>query len=404
MEHLFEIQNLLISQFEQDWFYKRHCFNKIHFDNHLSGLIGARGIGKTTLLIQQAIHRGAKQQKALYVSADNYYLLKTPLLSLVDRLYKETEVTLLCIDEIQKYENWNQELKNIADTYKNFRVLFSGSSMIDIVKAKYDLSRRATLHHLHGLSFREYLEFSEKQQLPVITLKEILTKHEEISTALNIEKILKHFNDYLRIGYYPFFEALTVDTEKFQAIENSIQKTLYEDIAVSCSLKTTTLLTLEKLYRYVVNSAPGEVSAYKLASTLGKDYESVSEYLRLLQQAGLIRFIFTEKSGKALLRNPTKMYADNSNLVFSASIPDTSEAIRGKIRETFVINQLQNSSHSVFYSEHGDFTVDGVTLEVGGKNKSTKQIKDIKNSYIFSDGIVTGFKNKIPLYLLGFLY
>ncbi|MBI2791929.1 MAG: ATP-binding protein [Gammaproteobacteria bacterium] len=404
MERLFEIQNLLINQFDHGKFYARNCFNAITYDNRLTGIVGARGIGKTTFLLHQAMLKGAEQKKALYVSADSYYLLETPLLELVDKLYKETDVRLLCVDEIQKYTNWNQELKNISDTYKNFRVLFTGSSMIDLIKAKYDLSRRATMHHLYGLSFREYLEFTQNFTLPIISLDELIKNHESIAHDLKIPTILKLFTDYLRIGYYPFFNELRLDQEKFQAIENAVQKAIYEDIATLYSLKTPTLLIIEKLYKYVVGSLPGEVSAYKLANALNKDYESISEYLHILEQAGLIRFIYTEKQGKAALRNPTKMYPDNSNLIFSAYLPQSLDEAKGKVRETFVINQFKNSHHEVFYSDQGDFKVEKLIFEVGGKNKSTAQLKGNSNGYVLADGILVGYQNKIPLYLLGFLY
>lgn len=404
MEQLFEIQNLLIEDFRQSPFYFRKGFDNITLDNRLTGIVGSRGIGKTTFLLHQTIEQGAGEKKSLYISADSYYFLNTPLLELVDRLYKETEVRFLCIDEIQKYPNWNQELKNISDTYRKFKVLFTGSSMIDLISAKYDLSRRVTMHYLHGFSFREYLEYTHNIKHQIISIEDLIKHHEKIANELGKEKILKYFGDYLRIGYYPFFSELRLDQEKFQAIENAVQKTIYEDIATLHSLKTPTLLLIEKLYKYVVGSLPGEISAYKLASNLGKDYESISEYLHILQQAGLIRFLFTDKSGNAALRNPTKMYPDNSNLIFSAYLPQTSDAIKGKVRETFVVNQLINSHHDVFYSEQGDLRVGEYLFEIGGKNKTAKQLKHSEKGYILADGILSGFKNKIPLYLLGFLY
>lgn len=403
MEQLFELQNLLIEQFEQITLYTRSYFDKITYDNYLTGIVGSRGVGKTTFLLHQAIARGAKDRKALYISADSYYLIETPLIKLVDKLYKETDVRMLFIDEIQKYPSWNQELKNIADTYRDFRILFTGSSMIDIIHAKYDLSRRATIHHVHGLSFREYLEFKLGLELPIYQLNDIIENHTHIADNLNINHILKHHKEYLRVGYYPYFGQLTVDLEKYQAVESAALKTIYEDTATLHSMKTSTLLTIEKLYKYVVSSLPGEISAYKLASALGKDYESVSEYLHILEQAGLIRFLFSAQSGKAALRNPIKMYPDNTNLIYSAQLPMAEDALTGKARETFVINQLQNSNVKVFYSKQGDFKVDDYIFEVGRKNKSNKQIKDSQNGYILADGILTGFKNKIPLYLLGFL-
>ncbi len=374
------------------------------FDNRITGLVGQRGIGKTTYLLHQTSLKGASERKALYITADNYYLVEKPLLELVDTLYKETDVRFLCIDEIQKYENWNQELKNISDTYRQFRVLFTGSSMIDIIRAKYDLSRRVTMHCLSGFSFREYLEIELEIKLPIITLEDLVVNHIKITNNLNIPKIIKHFHDYLRVGYYPFFTELTLDHEKFQSIENSIQKVIYEDIATLHSLRTSTLMLIEKLYKYIANSLPGELSAYKLANTLSKDYESVSEYLQILNQAGLIRFLFTHQAGKAMLRNPTKMYPDNTNMTYAAQTSQSKDAIKGKARETFFLSQLQNAGIEAFYSEQGDFMVGSTTFEVSGKNKKQKQIKSIKNAYIAVDGILSGFGNRIPLYLFGLLY
>lgn len=403
MEKLFEIHRLLIEQFKQSAFYERQCFTQITYDNRLTGIVGLRGIGKTTFLLQQAIIKDSPTQRSLYISADSYYLLETPLLELVDKLYKETDVRLLCVDEIQKYTNWNQELKNISDTYKDFRVLFSGSSMIDLIKAKYDLSRRVTMHHLHGLSFREYLEFNYQLQLPAFTLDDILKHHTTIINDLKIPSILKYFANYLRCGYYPFFSELKLEQEKFQAVENSVQKVIYEDIASLHALKTSTLLLIEKLYKYVIGSIPGEISAYKLANALGKDYESISEYLKILEQSGLIQFLFSEQTGKAILRNPSKMYPENTNLIYASYLPQPLDASAGKVRETFALNQLKNSHHNVFYTQNGDFAVNDFIFEIGGKNKTAAQLKGHKNGYILADNIVNGFKNKIPLYLLGFL-
>jgi hypothetical protein len=348
MQQLFDIQALLLEQFNQLDFFQRRCFDEIALNNRITGLLGARGIGKTTFLLLKALEHGALEQKALYISADSYYLLNTPLIELVDKLYKETDVRLLCIDEVQKYHNWNQELKNIFDTYRDFKVLFTGSSMIDLVRAKYDLSRRVTMYHLHGLSFREYLAFSQNISLPVIVLDDLLNNHQSLDQEYSIPQVLKHFNDYCRVGYYPFFKELKLEQEKFQAIENAVQKTIYEDIATLHSLKTSTMLTIEKLYKFVVNSQPGEHSAFKLSNVLSKDFSSITEYLQMLEQAGLIRFVYARKSGKTMLRSPAKMMPENTNLIFSSFLPQNLDEVRGKVRETFVINHLHNSNHQHF--------------------------------------------------------
>jgi predicted AAA+ superfamily ATPase len=404
LEQILEIQNMLLNDFEKETFYQRNIFKKFTLDNFITGIVGPRGVGKTTFILNQAISHGAREGKAVYVSADNIYFLQNRLFDLVNQLYKETDIQLICIDEIQKYANWQQELKNIADSFRRLRVLFTGSSMIELISGKYDLSRRVTLHHLYGLSFREYLEFYHGISSPIFLIEDLLKNHLQISQNLSISKPLKYLKDYLRIGYYPFFKIFSTESEKFQAVQNAIQKTIYEDISTLHNLKTPTLLVIEKLFKYVINSQPGEISAYKLSNLLNKDYELISEYFHYLEQAGLIRFLYSAQSGKAYLRNPIKIYPENCTMIYSSYLPMHSDAEKGKARETFIINQLQNAGKKMFYSKKGDFEIDGVTLEVGGKNKNTSQIKGIKNAYLATDGITVGFQNSIPMYLFGFLY
>lgn len=404
MEKLFEIQKIIIEQFENQPFYYRDLFNDISINNHVCGIVGARGVGKTTFLLRHAIASGAKKGKALYVSADNIFFLKNKLIDLIDYLYKQTTTEYLYIDEIHRYPNWKQELKNIVDTYPSIKIVFSGSSMIDLVQGKYDLSRRVSLYKLFGFSFREYLEFHYGKKLSKITLHELHTSHLKIAQKLEIPRILMHFNNYLRVGCFPFFKGFTQEREKFQSLENSVQMTIYEDIASLYSLKTPSLLVIEKLYKFILNSSPGEMNASKLSKTLNKDFESISNYLNYLEQAGLIRFIYPKNSGKAYLRNPIKMYPDNSNLIYSSYLPLAHDQMKGKIRETFVVNQIQNIQVPIFYSNKGDFQVSNMIFEIGGKNKSKKQIFGEKNAFILADDIVIGSKGVIPLYLLGFLY
>jgi uncharacterized protein len=404
MEKLFEIQKILIEQFEVLPFYWRRIFDTMMMGSKICGIIGARGVGKTTFLLKYAIDNGAKKRKALYVSADNVFFLENKLIDLVDYLYKQTTTRLLCIDEIHKYPNWRMELKNIADTYPSFKFFFSGSSMIDIVQGKYDLSRRVVLYRLYGFSFREYLEFYIGKKFSSLELNDIMQSHISITHDLNLTSILNHFNEYLKLGYYPFYKDFIRERDKLQSLENAVHMTIYEDIGTLHALKTSSLLTIEKLYKFVVNSSPGEVNASKLSKTLGKDFDSVSSYLKYLEQAGLIRFIYPSNSGNAYLRNPIKMYPDNSNLIHSAYLPLAEDQTKGKTRETFVVNQLQNMQIPIFYSKKGDFKIADYVVEVGGKNKNDKQIKDEKNAVVLADDIIIGSEKVIPLYLLGFLY
>ncbi|MCB1118607.1 MAG: ATP-binding protein [Chlamydiia bacterium] len=404
MQELFEIQQILLDQCENTPFLERELFRNITLDNKISGILGPRGVGKTTFLLHFVLSKGARERKALYVSADNLYFLQNRLLDLVDRLYKETDIRLLCIDEVHKYPNWNQELKNIADTYWDFRIVFTGSSLIDLIQSTYDLSRRVTTYPICGFSFREYLKWQLKTDLPSFPIDEIVTSHQQIVQDLKIPTILKHFQDYLRIGYFPFFWSFSQDKERYQAMENAIQKTIYEDIGTLHSLKTPTLLVIEKLYQYVISSAPGELSAFKLANALGKDFEAITTYLQYLMQAGLIRFLYPKNLGKGHLRNPVKMVPDNSNLIHSTYLPLNKDFSLGKIRETFAINQLQNGKVKIYYSQKGDVRTDQHIFEIGGRSKKEAQIKGEKNGYVLADGILTGSERVIPLYLLGFLY
>ncbi len=404
MDRLFEIQRIIIEQIENEPFFWRTQFDRFTATQHVCGIVGARGVGKTTFLLQYAIQSGAKKREALYVSADNIFFLENKLIDLVDYLYKQTTTRFLLIDEIHKYSNWRIELKNIVDTYPSFRIFFSGSSMIDLVQGKYDLSRRVILHRLCGLSFREYLEFYFQKKIQKLDISEIISSHLMIAQDLNITGILKHFKDYLKIGYYPFFKGYTQDRDKFQSLDNAVQMTIYEDIATLHSLKTPSLGTIEQLYKFVLNSSPGELNASKLSSSLEKDFESISNYLKYLEQAGLIRFIFPGNSGQSFLRNPIKMYPENTNLIHAVYLPLAQDQMKGKIRETFVVNQVQNAEKSIFYSTVGDFKIDDAIFEIGGKNKGFKQIKHEKNAQILADDIIVGSKETIPLYLFGFLY
>lgn len=404
MHKLFETQRVLIEQFEKKPFYERRQFEKILGNKNITGILGARGVGKTTFLMWYAIQCGAKERRALYLSADNIYFLENKLLDVFDELYKQTNVEIVFIDEIHRYPHWRAELKNICDTYPSIKIYFSGSSMVDLIQGKYDLSRRVTLHTLTGFSFREYLEFKGYGKQPIFSFDEVLSKSFQITKNLQIPKILMHFKDYLKCGYYPFFEGYTKDYEKFQSLENAVQRTIYEDIGTLHSLKTTSFQVIEQLYKFVISSSPGEMSAFKLARNLGKDFEMVSSFLRYLQESGLIRFIYCAKTGKASLKNPTKMYPENTNLIHATFIPLLEDQQRGKIRETFVVNQIQNAKIPLFYSEVGDFSVNDCILEVGGKGKTTRQIHKVKKAYLVADDLIEGTQQILPMYLLGFLY
>lgn len=402
MDRLFELQLILIQQVEKIPFFWRDLFEEIVDAGPVFGILGARGVGKTTFLLHLAMRAGAKEQKALYFSADNAFFINHTLSEVVEHLYKHTDVRKLYIDEIHKYSTWKMELKNIIDTYPSMQIVFSGSSMIDLAEGKYDLSRRVVLYQLHGFSFREYMSFYHGVKMPKLTLDELVKEHLTIASELKLEGVLKLFNDYLRIGYYPFLKSYLHDRDKFQLLDNAVQMAIYEDVAVLHALKTPSLLTIEQLYKYILNSSPGEFNASKLARVLNKDFDSIVHFLNLLQRAGLIRFLYSGQGEKAHIRNPVKLYPENTNLIYAAHIPLAPDQMKGKIRETFFLNQLQNSGADVFHDSIGDFKVSDFTFEVGGKGKTKR--KETDNGYLLSDDIFVGTKSTIPLYLMGCLY
>lgn len=404
MQKLLEIQRYIINDFKLLPFHERLHYKNIRLGNRINGILGSRGTGKTTFLLKTAIENKVEEGLALYVSADNHYFLENSIYDLAEMIYTETDINLLCIDEIHKYRNWNQDLKNIYDTFSKLKVVFTGSSMIDIITSKYDLSRRVSLYPMHGYSFREYLEYYHDIKTDIVTLPNLIKNHVKIALSLNTNKILKFFREYLEIGYYPYISTLDHESERFQSIENIVQKTIYEDIAILHDLKTATLQTIESLYKYILSSLPGELNTNKLSTRLHKDYNDVSKYLSYLNKAGLVHFIYSQKAGKSSLNAPVKLLPDNSNMIYAHYLPQTEDSLIGKVRETFFINQVVNSGHKPFYGLIGDYKIEKYQFEIGGKNKSQAQIKNQRDAYIVADGLTLGENNIIPLYLFGLLY
>lgn len=404
MQSLQETQQYLINDFIKLPYFDRLHYKSIEFANRINGILGSRGTGKTTFLLQTAINKGALEGKALYVSTDNVFFLDNKLLDLAEWAYKTTDIKYLLIDEIHKYPSWNQELKNIYDSFLNIEVCFSGSSMIDIISSKYDLSRRVTLYPMYGFSFREYLLYNHDINIKAYSLDEIIKSHSKLALEINCPKILKYFKEYLGLGYYPFTKNLNTQSARFQAIENIAQKTIYEDIATLHNLKTSSLLIIEKLYKYILGSLPGEININKLASHLQKDFNDVSRYLSYLDQAGLVNALHTKQAGKALLGTPSKILPENSNMIYAHYLAQTQDSITGKVRETFAVNQLKCAGHNVHYSTIGDYQVDEYHFEIGGKNTKTKQLKGKDNAFVLADDLTVGSGKVIPLYFMGLLY
>ena len=366
--------------------------------DRLIGIIGARGVGKTTFILQYLSELELSYEKKLYFSADHFLALNHSLYEIAQEFYKRGG-KVLAIDEIHKYPNFELELKSIYDTYEDLNVIFSGSSALKLENAKVDLSRRAVLYRVGGMSFREFLEFETKTTLPSYTLGEILNNHTQIATSLVKKfKPFEYFERYIKYGYYPFYKE-NINTYPQKLLE-TINIVLESDLPLVFSVEPKNIFKLKKLLSLLCMSKPYELNISKLAQKIEINRNTLYSYLHYLEAGSLITMIKQTSKGDGILIKPEKLYLNNTNI--NSTYCQTSD--KGTLREQFFVNQLK-SRHKVNYSKIGDFLIDEqFIVEIGGKNKSFYQIKDVKNSFVFSDDIEIGFGNKIPLWLCGFLY
>lgn len=383
---------------------KRYLYSSFNLKNRLVGLAGPRGVGKTTLMLQY-IKNTQDLHTVFYFSADNIYFSNTTLFDFIRQQYETEAIKLFFIDEAHKYGGWSQELKNIYDSFPDVTVVFSGSSSMDLVKGAYDLSRRGIMHHLHGMSFREYLNFTTGSNLPAINFDTLITDKQEISAELGVFPRLKgHFQEYLTTGYYPFiFESRNLYFEK---IGNIIEKTIFEDIASHYRLKTANLHVFKQILYYLCTIPPGEINAYNLAKTLSLDSKTVMHYLTILQDTGLVRLIFADKKGSALVRKPVKVFVDNVSLLHGITKTLGKVVNSGTLRELFFISMIQNSGENIFYSKNiGDYLCRDIVFEIGGQKKKKKQLKNATGkAFVVKDDLLHATSTSIPLWLFGFLY
>ena len=390
----------------QDIHFKHHryMFEEFSMENRLTGLIGPRGTGKTTLLLQYINEKIKDKEECIYASLDHLYFSENLLIDFINELYEVYGVRYYFLDEIHKYPNWNQELKNIYDSYPNIKIVFSGSSSMDLIKGTYDLSRRGVLFRMGGMSFREYLLFNDIADIEVTSLDDLLHNRTAIEEKVaGIKKIKGHFKEYLGGGYYPFF--LEDKKTYHQKIVRIIEKTIYEDISHFYKLKTENISNFKKILSYLSTIPPGELKINNIANHIGMDNKTVQHYVNILHETGLVELVAENRSGSTILKKTEKMYLDNPDL-YKAIIEEIGcELYVGTMREVFFIKMLKNSGHKVYYSKTGDFEVKNTFFEIGGKNKTRKQIKNsLDNAFLVKDGILFGNMREIPLYLFGFLY
>lgn len=385
--------------------YPRQFYQDFQMLGRLVGIIGARGVGKTTFLLQYLKKNYNHSDQALYVSADNLYFTEHSLLELADQFYKEFNGKLICIDEIHKYRNWNQELKNIYDSYPQMKIIFSGSSSLDLMRGRYDLSRRVLIKKMCGLSFREFLEIKLEKKLPILKYEDIILHASSLSKQFSqLPKLIGYLKEYFQTGYYPIFLELKDKDAYMQSLMGIINKTIFEDISTFYSLKTNNLETFKKIIYFIATSAPGKININKLAKSIKKDNATIADYLEMLRASGLLIYLMNNKKGHNLVRKAEKIYLNNTNLLQAINYNLGKEINIGSCREIFIANQLTAAGQKIFYTEIGDIECGKYKLEVGGSGKNSKQIKKTANTYLVKDDILIGNKKEIPLYLFGFLY
>lgn len=374
--------------------------NAIAWEKQLVAIRGSRGVGKTTLMRQYIKQQyGMNAGEALYCVMDSLYFTNHTLLDLAERFHLMGGKHLF-LDEVHKYPTWSKEIKEIYDLWPDLKITFTGSSLIQILNADADLSRRVLSYNMAGLSFREYLHFYKGIQLPVHTLQEILMNSdcicEEVSSTCHPQPL---FEEYLHNGYYPFFDGNEV--EYYNRIENVVSFIIDQEMTQFCGVEPAYTRKLKAMLMFLANNLPYEVNIAKLASYLGINKTTVLSYLASMQKAELIHLLYADNKSVTKMQKPDKIYIHNPNMLCALG----TQLNIGTLRECFVVSQLANG-HTIEYGKtQGDFKVDAkITLEVGGKDKTFDQIADIPDSYILADGMEFPVGKKLPIWLVGLLY
>jgi predicted AAA+ superfamily ATPase len=389
MKELYQKFEILLQNTPTD--FTRYLYKRIPWDSRMIGIIGARGVGKTTMILQH-IKQKLNNKNALYVSADDMYFAENRLVDLANVFYKNAGEYLF-IDEIHKYANWSQELKNIYDSYPTLKTVFTGSSVLDILKGSADLSRRALIYKLQGLSFREYLNFFHHSNAETFTLQQIINNEAKLA---KVKHPLPLFNDYLKRGYYPF----ALENEMSLRLGQIVVQTLETDIPQYANLNVGTGRKLKRLLSIIAESVPFKPNFTKIAEMIDVSRNSLDDYFLYMEQAGLIGQLRDETHGIRGLGKVDKVYLDNTNLIFNLAGNNSNV---GNIRETFFFNQMR-VNNDVISSKTADFIIDDHTFEVGGKNKQQKQIQQDSKSFVVKDDIEFGYLNVVPLWAFGLNY
>jgi len=398
MEQLFKKHRLFISQVDMN--IVRELMDKIDWQKQLVGIKGSRGVGKTTL-VRQYIKKtyGVQPGEALYCVMDSIYFTTHSLLDLAEKFYMRGGKHLF-LDEVHKYPSWSKELKEIIDLYPTLKITFTGSSLIQILNADADLSRRVLSYTMEGLSFREYLHFYKGIQLPVYSLHEILKDPDSVCDEINkVCRPQQMFEEYLRVGYYPFYDGN--ETEYYSRIENIINFIVEQEMTQFCGVDPAFTRKMKAMLLFLAGNLPYEVNIAKLSSYLELNKNTVLSYLSSMQKAELLYLLYTDNKSVTKMQKPDKIFLHNSNMLYALA----QDTVIGTIRECFVVNQLA-VNHTVEYGKNvGDFKIDGkITFEVGGADKSFDQIANVPDSYVLADSMEFPIGKKLPLWIVGLTY
>ena len=389
MEQLFEYFKRKLHDTPTDLI--RYKYEEIEWGGHAFGLVGPRGVGKSTMLLQH-IKTQLEVKDTLYVSADHLYFTSHTLVELADRFYKMGGKHLF-IDEIHKYDGWSTEVKQIFDSYSDLQLVISGSSILEITKGMADLSRRVPIYEMQGLSFREYLHLFHGIKMDVVKMEKLLQHEYDIP---GVEHPLPLFHDYLRRGYYPFGSDAAYDIELMQVVV----QTMESDIPLYLNTNVSVGRKLKQLLMVVAESVPFKPVMQKLADVTGINRNYIQDYLMYMERAGMIAQLRDAVGGIRGLGKIEKVYLDNTNLIYVLA---PKRADIGNIRETFFMNQMRVIG-DVMCSPVSDFLVDDMTFEIGGRKKGQKQNSEVSNRYVVKDDIETGYANVLPLWAFGLLY
>ena len=398
METLFKKHKILVSQVSTA--IVRKIMDDINWEKQLVGIRGSRGVGKTTLMRQYIKqHYGVDAGEALYCVMDSLYFTNHSLLDLAEHFHLMGGKHLF-LDEVHKYPTWSKEVKEIIDLWPDMKVTFTGSSLIQILNADADLSRRVLTYDMAGLSFREFLHFYKHIELPAHSLDDLLTHTDsicqQVCKACTPQPL---FEEYLRVGYYPFYDGS--ETEYYSRIENIISFIIDQEMTQFCGVEPAYTRKLKAMMMYLADNPPYEVNIVKLAAYLEINKTTVLSYLASMQRAELLHLLYADNKSVGKMQKPDKIYIHNPNVLHALG----KQFNIGTLRECFAVNQL-SVGHTVEYSKtHGDFKVDGkITFEVGGRDKSFEQIADLPDSYVLADQIAMPVGKRLPLWLIGLLY